>query len=165
MTTYSSLFKLLNVQGEAYIGFALFFKRSDTMKKWISLLFLTLMTVCLLTGCGKESTQTLTDGLYTAEVTLTGGTGKATVQSPAELTVENETFTAKVVWSSSKYDYMLVDGEKYLPTTLEPGSTFEIPVEGLDTDLNVTADTTAMSEPHEIDYVLRFDSSTLEKVK
>lgn len=135
------------------------------MKKWISLLFLTLLTVCFLTGCQDAPSQELADGVYTAEVTLTGGTGKATVQSPAELTVESGGYTAKVIWSSSKYDYMLVDGEKFLPVSLEPGSTFEIPIEGLDMDCSVTADTTAMSEPHEIDYILRFDSSTLEKQK
>ena len=38
---------------------------------------------------------------------------------------------------------------------------FEIPVAALDTALAVTADTVAMSTPHEIDYTLTFDSATL----
>ena len=69
--------------------------------------------------------------------------------------------TATIVWSSPNYDYMLIDGEKYLPTNTEGNSTFEIPVAALDTALAVTADTVAMSTPHEIDYTLTFDSTTL----
>ena len=69
--------------------------------------------------------------------------------------------TATIVWSSPNYDYMLVDGEKYLPTNTEGNSTFEIPVAALGTPLAVTADTVAMSTPHEIDYTLTFDSATL----
>mgnify|MGYP001120148636 CR=1 FL=1 len=101
------------------------------------------------------------DGTYTCEVTLEGGSGRATVESPAALTVADGTMTAVIVWSSPNYDYMLIDGEKYLPTNTEGNSTFEIPVAALDTALAVTADTVAMSTPHEIDYTLTFDSATL----
>ena len=51
---------------------------------------------------------------------------------------------------------MVVDGEKYLPTNTEGNSTFEIPVAALGTPLAVTADTVAMSTPHEIEYTLTF---------
>lgn len=101
------------------------------------------------------------DGSYTCAVTLEGGSGRATVESPAALTVADGTMTATIVWSSPNYDYMLIDGEKYLPTNTEGNSTFEIPVTALDTALAVTADTVAMSTPHEIDYTLTFDSATL----
>ena len=90
-------------------------------------------------------------------MTLEGGSGKASVQSPAALTVADGKMTATIVWSSSKYDYMIVDGEKYLPTSTENGSTFEIPVAALETPLEVVADTTAMSTPHEIEYTLTFE--------
>ena len=70
--------------------------------------------------------------------------------------------TATIVWSSPNYDYMLVDGEKYLPTNTEGNSTFEIPVAALDTALDVTADTVAMSTPYEIEYTLTFDSASLK---
>lgn len=103
----------------------------------------------------------LEDGNYTVEVALEGGSGKASVQSPCNLTVENGAVTATLIWSSSNYDYMVVDGEKYEPLTLEGGSTFEIPVTVFDYPVPVSADTTAMSTPHEIDYTLRFDSATL----
>ena len=102
-----------------------------------------------------------TDGSYTCAVTLEGGSGRATIESPAALTVADGAMTATIVWSSPNYDYMLIDGEKYLPTNTEGNSTFEIPVTALDTALAVTADTVAMSTPHEIDYTLTFDSATL----
>ena len=96
------------------------------------------------------------DGSYTCEVTLEGGSGRATVESPAALTVADGKMTATIVWSSPNYDYMIVDSEKYLPTNTEGNSTFEIPVSALDTALTVTADTVAMSTPHEIEYTLTF---------
>ena len=101
------------------------------------------------------------DGSYTCAVTLEGGSGRATVESPATLTVADGAMTATVVWSSPNYDYMLIDGEKYLPINTEGNSTFEIPVAALDTALAVTADTVAMGTPHEIDYTLTFASATL----
>ena len=101
------------------------------------------------------------DGTYTCDVTLEGGSGRATVESPAALTVADGRMTATIVWSSPNYDYMLVDGEKYLPTNTEGNSTFEIPVTALDTPLDVVGDTVAMSTPHEIEYTLNFDSATL----
>ncbi|MBQ4234893.1 MAG: hypothetical protein II700_08350, partial [Firmicutes bacterium] len=61
----------------------------------------------------------------------------------------------------SHYERMTVGGENYEPVTLEGGSTFEIPVE-LDTDMQIMALTTAMSKPHDVEYTLRFDSSTLK---
>ena len=96
------------------------------------------------------------DGTYTCDVTLEGGSGRATVESPAALTVADGRMTATIVWSSPNYDYMLVDGEKYLPTNTEGNSTFEIPVAALDTPLDVVGDTVAMSTPHEIEYTLTF---------
>ena len=106
--------------------------------------------------------ETPADGTYTCDVTLEGGSGRATVESPAALTVADGKMTATIVWSSPNYDYMIVDGEKYLPTNTEGNSTFEIPVAALDAALDVTADTVAMSTPHEIEYTLTFDSASLK---
>ncbi len=110
----------------------------------------------------QAGTAVPADGTYTCEVTLEGGSGRATVESPAALTVADGKMTAIIVWSSPNYDYMIVDGEKYLPTNTEGNSTFEIPVAALDTALDVTADTVAMSTPHEIEYTLTFDSASLK---
>ena len=104
----------------------------------------------------EAAAETPADGEYTVNVVLEGGSGRATVDSPAALTVADGKMTATIVWSSPNYDYMIVDGEKYLPTNTEGNSTFVIPVAALGTPLSVTADTVAMSTPHEIEYTLTF---------
>ena len=104
----------------------------------------------------EAAAETPADGEYNVNVVLEGGSGRATVDSPAALTVADGKMTATIVWSSPNYDYMIVDGEKYLPTNTEGNSTFVIPVAALDTPLSVTADTVAMSTPHEIEYTLTF---------
>ena len=110
----------------------------------------------------EVSELNLADGEYTVEVTMEGGSGRASVQSPTELSVENGQAEAKIVWSSSHYDYMKVGEEKYLPVNTEGNSTFEIPVEVFDEPMSVIGDTTAMSVPHEIDYTLIFDSESIQ---
>lgn len=104
----------------------------------------------------------LADGEYTADVTLSGGSGRATVQSPAKITVSGGAASAEIVWSSSNYDYMRIGEEKYLPANTEGNSTFVIPVAYFDREMTVFADTTAMSEPHEIEYKLIFDSASVK---
>lgn len=100
---------------------------------------------------GTEASGTM------ANVTLEGGSGKASVQSPCAVTEENGQITqAVIVWNSSNYDYMIVDGVKYTNENEGGNSTFTIPVSGYDTPMDVVADTTAMSKPHEIEYTLTF---------
>lgn len=113
----------------------------------------------------KTENLKLEDGTYETEVTLTGGTGRATVESPAKVEVKDKKATATIVWSSPNYDYMIVDGEKYEPVNKDGNSTFEIPVTVFDAEMDVTADTVAMSTPHEIDYTLNFNSSTMKKAE
>ena len=103
------------------------------------------------------------DGEYSIQVELEGGSGKASVTSPTLITVQDGAVTAHIQWSSSNYDYMIVDGEKYEPVNKDGNSTFEIPVTVFDAEMEVTADTVAMSTPHEIDYTLNFDSSSMKK--
>lgn len=124
-------------------------------------------------GAGEEAASEgvsvedlkLEDGSYTVEVALEGGSGKATVETPAALEIKDQKATAVIVWSSPNYDYMMVDGEKYEMTNTEGNSTFEIPVSGFDYPMPVIGDTVAMSTPHEIEYTLTFDSSTLKKAE
>lgn len=103
----------------------------------------------------------LEDGVYTVEVTLEGGSGRASVQSPADLYVQDGEMTARIVWSSDKYDFMMVDGEKLLPEITEGHSIFTVPVSGFDVPMAVQADTVAMSTPHLIDYTLCFASDSV----
>ena len=108
------------------------------------------------------SSLSLSDGEHTAEVKLTGGTGRATVDSPAVIRVNGDDCIAVITWSSPHYDYMIVDGERYEPVNTDGNSVFEIPVPYFDKPVNVIADTTAMSEPHEIEYTLTFDSASVK---
>lgn len=92
------------------------------------------------------------DGLYLVDVSLEGGSGRASVESPAEFEVFDGRGVVKLVWSSSHYDYMLVNGKKYLRANNKGNSLFAIPVLAYDTPVPVVGDTTAMGEPHEVDY-------------
>ena len=101
------------------------------------------------------------DGTYQVDVAMEGGSGKASVASPTRLVVEGGRAVATIEWSSPNYDYMIVADKRYLPTNDEGNSIFEIPVLALDEPFDVIGDTTAMSVPHEIDYQLTFDSTTV----
>lgn len=105
----------------------------------------------------------LADGCYTVEVSMEGGSGRVSVESPAKLVVKDQKAVAEVVWSSPNYDYMKVGEEKFLPVN-QGGETsvFEIPVTVFDRKMAVAADTTAMSTPHEIEYTLLFDSASIK---
>ena len=109
--------------------------------------------------------STVEDGSYTIELTMEGGSGRASIQSPAQITVADGAVTATLEWSSPNYDYMLVNGEKYLPVNTEGNSVFEVPVEALDTPLTMIGDTVAMSTPHEVEYTVTFHSGTLQSAE
>ena len=110
----------------------------------------------------EAGTIKLADGNYLVEMTFEGGSGRASIASPVTITVENQKVTASVEWSSPNYDYMLVDGEKFLPVNTEGNSVFEIPVAAFDEPVTVIGDTVAMSKPHEIEYTLTFHSDTVK---
>ena len=95
------------------------------------------------------------------DVEMEGGSGRVSVQSPAQLTYKGGVDYAEIIWSSSNYSYMLVDGVEYLPETTEETSTFEIPIV-LDKAMTVIACTTAMGNPREIEYILIFDSASIK---
>lgn len=140
-------------------------------KKWIAggLLVLGLLGMC---GCSSQAfvseqqTETVLTqeetgwefqvGTYQMEVELLGGSGRASVTSPAKVEIKDGKAVATLEWSSPNYDYMVVNGEKYLPVNTEGNSVFRIPVEAFDRDITVIADTVAMSTPHEIEYTLNF---------
>ena len=105
------------------------------------------------------------DGSYTIELTMEGGSGRASIQSPAQLAIADGAATAILEWSSPNYDYMLVNGEKYLPVNTEGNSVFEVPVEALDAPLTMIGETVAMSTPHEVEYTVTFHSETLESAE
>lgn len=104
----------------------------------------------------------LEEGEYQIEVELSGGSGRTAVESPVALTVKDGVCTARIIFGSPYYDYMIVEDVKYEPVNTEGNSTFEIPVTVFDREQAVIADTIAMSEPHEISYTLCYDSSTIQ---
>ena len=114
---------------------------------------------------GSFDMSALADGSYTIELTMEGGSGRASIQSPAQLAIADGAATAILEWSSPNYDYMLVNGEKYLPVNTEGNSVFEVPVEALDVPLTMIGDTVAMSTPHEVEYTVTFHSETLESAE
>ncbi len=99
---------------------------------------------------------------YTVSVSLSGGSGRASIESPTTIVKDGDAYTATITWSSSNYDKMTVDGTDYAPVNDGGNSTFEIPVT-LDEEIVVAAETLAMSTPHTIDYTLYFDSSTMKE--
>lgn len=111
---------------------------------------------------GPLADPAIEDGKWLCDVTLKGGSGKASVESPAILTVKDGVITAELVWSSKNYEYMLIDEVQYDKINSEGNSTFEIPV-SLDTEMEISALTVAMSQPHLVDYTLYFDSGSLRK--
>ena len=132
------------------------------MKRFVSIVLAALLLIAAI-GCVKRNAQLPKEGTYLIDVTLEGGSGKAKIQSPAELVVfPDGAASVVVVWSSDKYDYMLVGGERFEPAIKDGHSTFIIPVKSIDEPLNVTADTTAMSTPHEIEYTIVFDAASLK---
>ena len=102
------------------------------------------------------------DGSYWIRVSMTGGSGRASISSPTGFYVKDGQATADIHWSSASYDYMKLDGARYEAFTDAAGhSAMTIPVSALDTAIPVLADTTAMSKPYEIEYQLTFDGSAL----
>ena len=114
---------------------------------------------------GSFDMSALADGSYTIELTMEGGSGRASIQSPAQLAIADGAATATLEWSSPNYDYMLVNGEKCLPVNTEGNSVFEVPVEALDAPLTMIGDTVAMSTPHEVEYTVTFHSETLKSAE
>ena len=114
---------------------------------------------------GSFDMSALADGSYTIELTMEGGSGRASIQSPAQLAIADGAATATLEWSSPNYDYMLVNGEKYLPVNTEGNSVFEVPVEALDAPLTMIGDTVAMSTPHEVEYTVTFHFETLQSAE
>lgn len=192
-------------------------------------LFLFVVLACLMfsVGCGRldfssdDDIAVSSDGRYAVAVALEGGSGRTSIASPTLVTIADGEATATIRFSSSHYDYMLVDDVKYTPVRTESGSEFEVPLVGWrqadlsgatsETDryisekgeaekktpaeeggakearveektsveegaavseslrnvylLEIIADTTAMSTPHEIEYTIRFDLDSMTEVE
>ena len=130
------------------------------MRKKMLCMVLALLLLLLCAGCQRK-TKALADGTYRIAASLTGGTGKAKIASPVEITVQGGQMTATLVWSSPNYDYMKVNGVRYDAVIEDGHSVFTVPVASLEEPLPVVADTVAMSTPHEIEYTITFETASL----
>ena len=135
------------------------------------LLFIWIMAAAGCTDQKPEQTVNSEESQYCwATVILEGGSGKASVESPCPVLERSGELLAVITWSSSHYDFMVIDGEKILPVNTEGNSKFEVPLKSVarssdtsqmaslpeDCEMQVQADTTAMSTPHLVDYTLSF---------
>ena len=96
----------------------------------------------------------LEDGEYLVDITMEGGSGKASIESPAKMIMKDGKSIVTITWSSPNYDYMLLDGVKYEPVNTEGNSVFELPIDEFGVPITVVGDTTAMSKPHEVEYTI-----------
>ena len=97
------------------------------------------------------------DGTYEPAVfTFQGGSGKVSITCP-EVVIEGGVARALIEMSSPHYEWVKVDGVQYDPENAgekdRKNSIFRIPVV-LDQEMTISALTTAMSQPHEIEYTL-----------
>ena len=105
----------------------------------------------------EPMTVDLEDGEYSINVSMTGGSGRATISTPTLMIVKDGKAYAQLLWSSTYYDWMKVGGVTYENETTDGGnSTFTIPISTMDYNIPVVADTTAMGDAVAIDYTLTF---------
>lgn len=135
---------------------------SSTMKQMMRTMVIFLLAMMLLCpvqvlAAGEGLETDMEDGEYSIQVDLEGGSGKASVTSPALMIVKDGRMYAQLQWSSCNYDYMIVNEEKILNESEEGrNSVFTVPVTVMDDKMEVIADTLAMGAPHEINYTLTF---------
>ena len=105
------------------------------MKKKITWLLAAAFTVIVVFSGVCQSDGMSVDKVdveYSIQVDLEGCSGKASVSSPTLMLVKNGRMYAELQWSSSNYDYMIVDGEKFQNESEEGrNSVFTIPVTAL----------------------------------
>ena len=85
--------------------------------------------------------------------TFSGGSGRVTISCPEIFERDGETW-ARLIFSSPNYPSLKAGEAVYSAVRDGEKSVFEIPVP-YNEDVTVTATTTAMSRPHEIDYTIR----------
>ena len=138
--------------------------------------------IIMAAGCAGSDTAQREEGpVCWASAQLQGGSGKAFVETPCPVYEKEGTLSALITWSSDHYDYMIVNEKKLLPVNTEGNAQFMVPLgsleeiageaagaesggaemlpdalSGTSLEIDVQADTTAMSTPHLIDYTLSF---------
>jgi iron complex transport system substrate-binding protein len=142
------------------------------IKKCILVFLCTLLVTVCVTSCSSQgvtsankNSEEITRKTYLVDMTFEGGTGKAYIKSPVEVTDVDGQLTAKFVWSSKNYDYMIVDGVKYDNENEGGESTFTVEIDNIEEPLAVIGDTVAMSTPHEIEYLITWGEKELSQTE
>ncbi|MBR1450147.1 MAG: hypothetical protein IJ591_00360, partial [Lachnospiraceae bacterium] len=107
-----------------------------------------------------EGSEDRDEGAKWIDITMEGGSGKAYIEAPVEISERDGVTYAKLVWNSENYDYVIVYGEKYLNENPGGQSTFTVPVKSLDEPFEFIGETVAMSKPHEIEYTITWGAVT-----
>jgi len=95
----------------------------------------------------------LPDGEYVPDgFDFSGGTGKVKISCP-RVVVTDGAATATLVFSSPNYPKVTVDGAEYAAAHDGDSSIFEVPA-AINADMTVVGTTTAMSQPHDVEYVV-----------
>ena len=144
--------------------------------------FILSIWIIMAAGCaGSDTAQREEEPVCWASAQLQGGSGKAFVETPCPVYKKEGTLCALITWSSDHYDYMIVNEKKLLQVNTEGNAQFMVPLGSLEEiageaagaesggaemlpdalggtslEIDVQADTTAMSTPHLIDYTLSF---------
>lgn len=118
----------------------------------LSALLALLMLFAAAPALGEEGVQ-LSDGAYTPDgFSFSGGSGKVTISCPRVVVADGEA-TATLVFSSPNYPRVAVDGVEYAAAHEGDTSIFEVPAL-INADMTVVGTTTAMSQPHDVTYVV-----------
>lgn len=99
-----------------------------------------------------DKENTVKDGTYTPEFGFTGGSGRATI-SCSKVVVKNGQATATIVFSSPNFTWVKSLGKTVTNENKGGNSTFTIPI-NLNGKTAIVAETTAMSQPYEVEYTL-----------
>ena len=105
----------------------------------------------------KTPDRALSDGSHVPTMfTVSGGTGKVRITCP-EVVLTEGAAQARIEFSSPHYEWVKADGVQYDPVNAEDAdrenSVFNLPVR-LDEEMVISGLTTAMSEPHEVEYTI-----------
>ncbi len=135
------------------------------MKNLFRLILFLLLSTVFVTSCGSQGVTSAQKETYLIDITFEGGTGKAYIKSPVEVTDVDGQLTARFVWSSKNYDYMIVGGVKYENENEGGESTFTVDIDSTTGTLPVVGDTVAMSTPHEIEYLITWGEKKENKTE
>ncbi len=148
-------------------------EREQYIRKAFGGMLLSLFLFLSMTSFSVKGTETtmgkaipelgLENGIYTIGADFSGGLIGTALTSPVRMQIKDGTMKALVEWESDTYEYMIVDGVKYLPEDREGNSKFKIPVSGTDCEIPVTIGRQDLGISAKADGTILFHSATIQK--